>query len=312
MKLSLLAALAVAIFSLAVFAPNKSYACACGCDVFDVGTSSLFPSGHGGTSTFAEYDFMDQVHNWSGTKGSPSVNNDDKEIRSNFFLVGFEHMFHCGFGLMVEAPLTQRFFKTTDDNTGLIDNINHTAFGDVRIMGNYTGFSKDMSSGVLFGVKLPTGDWRFAGLDRDTSIGSGSTDLLLGAYHHGPVGSTDNFSYFVQALLQAPMAYQGGYRPGTDVNAAVGVSYGGFGGPTDKVKVSPVLQLIASTRTKDAGPNADPPDSGYERLLLSPGVQVDLGVVRLYGDVELPVYQRVNGNQLVAPALYKFIVSKSF
>ena len=31
-----------------------------------------------------------------------------------------------------------------------------------------------------------------------------------------------------------------------------------------------------------------------------PGVQVDLGKVRLYGDVELPIYQRVNGNQLVA------------
>jgi hypothetical protein len=309
MKPSIWAALS-ALLALILLAPSQSFACACGCDVFDVGTSSLFPSGHGGGSVFAEYDYMDQTHNWSGTSGSHAANNDDKEIRSNFFLAGFEYMFKCGFGVMVEAPVTERYFRT--DDGGTLNSFNHTAFGDLRIMGNYTGFSKDMSSGLLFGVKLPTGDWRYPGFDRDTEIGSGSTDLLLGAYHHGPVGSTDNWTYFAQVLLQAPMAYQGGYRPGTDVNGAFGVYYGPFSLDNDKVKVSPVMQLIASTRTRDGGVNADPPDSGYERLLLSPGVQIDTGVVRLYGDVELPVYQHVNGQQLTAPVLLKFIVSKSF
>jgi hypothetical protein len=221
-------------------------------------------------------------------------------------------MFHCGFGLMVEAPVTQRFFKTTDDDTGLIDHFSHTAFGDLRLMGVYSGFSPDMSTGIIFGAKLPTGDFKYSGFDRDTEIGSGSTDLLLGAYHRGALGNIDNWSYYAQVLWQAPLAYQDGYRPGQDVNGALGVVYSGFGNAAGTLKVAPVLQLIASTRTKDGGPNADPPDSGYERLMVSPGVQIDIKDLRLYADIEVPVYQRVNGNQLVAPALYKFIVSKSF
>ena len=308
MKSSALAAVAAVCLAIILFGPTRSFACACGCDVFDVGTSALFPSSHGGTSVFAEYDYMDQVHNWSGTKGSPSGANDDKEIRSNFTSIGVEHMFHCGLGLMVEAPVTQRYIRT--DDGGVLRSVNHTAFGDLRIMGDYTGFSKDMSSGVIFGAKLPTGDWKFSGLDRDTAIGSGSTDLILGAYHHGPLGPTANWSYYVQAMAQIPMAIQDHYRPGTDVNGAVGVYYGGFGGPDARVRVAPILQLIASTRTRDSGVNADPPNSGYERLMISPGVQIDLAGVRLYGDIELPVYQRVNGDQLVAPALFKFIVSR--
>ncbi len=42
-----------------------------------------------------------------------------------------------------------------------------------------------MSSGLSLGVKLPTGDWTYPNFDRDTSIGTGTTDLLLGGYHLG-------------------------------------------------------------------------------------------------------------------------------
>jgi hypothetical protein len=31
-----------------------------------------------------------------------------------------------------------------------------------------------------------------------------------------------------------------------------------------------------------------------------------------YGDVEIPVYQRVNGNQIVAPVLFKMVASYTF
>jgi hypothetical protein len=33
---------------------------------------------------------------------------------------------------------------------------------------------------------------------------------------------------------------------------------------------------------------------------------------KVYGDVEFPVYQRVNGNELIAPVQFKLIVSRSF
>jgi len=45
---------------------------------------------------------------------------------------------------------------------------------------------------------------------------------------------------------------------------------------------------------------------------LSPGVQVNTGQWRVYGDVELPVFQHVNGQQLTAPVLMKIAFSRSF
>ena len=309
MKLSF-SAIAGACAAIALLLPAQALACACGCDVFDVGTSALFPSGHGQGSVFGEYDYMDQNRNFSGTAHAPAADNDDKLIRSNFFTLGGEYMFHCGFGVMVEIPLTNRLFKT-DDGAG-VGSFDHTALGDIRLMGVYSGFSKDMTSGIIFGVKLPTGDFRYSGFDRDTSIGSGSTDLLLGGYHFGQIDAVGDWTYYGQILWQAAMAYQDGYRPGQDLNGAVGVYYRGLKWGGNAFKVAPVLQLIASTRTLDAGPESDRPNSGYQRLMVAPGLQLDTPNVRLYGDVEFPIYQHVNGNQLVAPALFKLIVSKSF
>ena len=307
MTIKLFAAACAAIL---LILPAQALACACGCDVFDVGTSALFPSGHGQGSVFGEYDYMDQNQNFSGTSKAPAANNDDKLIRSNFFTLGGEYMFHCGFGVMVEVPVTNRLFKA-DDGSG-VGSFNHTALGDIRLMGVYSGFSKDMTSGIIFGVKLPTGDFRYTGFDRDTSIGSGSTDLLLGGYHVGQFDAIGDWTYYAQALFQIPLAYQDGYRPGQSTNIAAGVYYRGLKWGGDKFKVSPVLQLIGSNRTRDAGPASDAPNSGYQRLMVAPGLQLDTPDWRLYGDMELPVYQHVNGNQLVAPALFKVIVSKSF
>ena len=45
---------AVLLFAMLV-APSVGWACACGCGVFDVGTSSMFPEGPGGMA-FVEYD----------------------------------------------------------------------------------------------------------------------------------------------------------------------------------------------------------------------------------------------------------------
>ncbi len=44
----------------------------------------------------------------------------------------------------------------------------HSALGDIRIEGMYTGFSDDMSTGVRFGVKLASGDFTYSNFDRDT------------------------------------------------------------------------------------------------------------------------------------------------
>jgi hypothetical protein len=180
----------------------------------------------------------------------------------------------------------------------------------MRIQGVYTGFSPDMSTGLTFGLKVPTGDWTNSGFDRDTEIGSGSTDALIGAYHRGAILSSESFSYFVQDLLDQPFLTQGGYRPGTENDAAVGAYYNGWslGG----VRVTPVAEVENSYRSRDRGWAANPINSGYERILLTPGIEFDYKKVMVFFDVGFPVYQFVEGNQLVTSALYKVSVSYMF
>jgi hypothetical protein len=70
--------------------------------------------------------------------------------------------------------------------------------------------------------------------------------------------------------------------------------------------------MLVSLRASDRGLNADPADSGYSRLIFSPGVEVAMGDWALYGDVEIPIFQYYNGDQLAAPYAVKVILSHAF
>jgi hypothetical protein len=301
--------LLILIFSNLNFLQSCSWACACGCGIFDVGTSSMFPSSQGGIAFF-DYDFMDQTHNWSKASKSFDGNNPDKQIRTTFMNTGLRYMFDRRWGIQAELPYDHRNFKTTDDGTGNIVSFGHYAVGDMRIQGIYTGFSTDMSTGLTFGFKLPTGDWTYSHFDRDTEVGSGSTDALFGAYHRGNISSDNSLGYFIQDHWDQPFLTQGGYLPGTENNAAAGFYYNGFS--VAGVKITPVAEILNSYRSRDRGWAANTPNSGYERILLSPGIELDYKKMMLYFDVGFPVYQYMNGNQLVASAIYKVSISYMF
>jgi len=66
-------------------------------------------------------------------------------------------------------------------------------------------------------------------------------------------------------------------------------------------RVGLLLQMNALYRGRDSGVNAEPEDSGGKSLFVSPGVSVGLTKdTRAYGFFQLPIYQYVNGVQLVA------------
>ncbi len=247
-------------------APNTGRPCACGCGFFDVGTASMFPSGQGGMA-FLEYDYQDQNVNWSGHSHAPSENNDDKAIQTHFITAGLQYMFNRKWGLQVEVPYANRTFTVTGGQSGRDQiTLNWGDLGDIRVRGIYTGFSPEMSSGLSFGVKLPTGNYTyndaFNDVDRDTEIGTGSTDILLGGFTRQKLG--------------------GGFDSGANASG---------------------------------GANSEPengPKSGFERILLSPGLEIDLHPWRLYTDAEFPIYQHMTGNQLVAPVLFKVSLSYAF
>jgi hypothetical protein len=293
---------------LSLLAASEAQACACGCGVFSVGTSALLPEGEGG-SAYLEYDLLNQTENWSGASSSPAALNDDKNIRSDFYTAGFQYMFNRDWGVNLAVPYTDRLFITEDG--GSLNSFHHDTLGDVRLMAMYSGFSDDMSSGLEFGLKFATGDYTYRGIDRDTSIGTGTTDLLLGAYRQMNLDAGNLWTAFGQLHYDRAFAEHRGYRPGDELDGAAGVYYSGwqFG---RKATLAPVMQLLVSDRLRDTGVNADNPDTGYLRVLAAPGLELDLGKTRFYADVEFPLYQDVNGQQLVGPRQYKLIAAFSF
>ena len=328
------APLAAALLS-AVFAPAAAQACACGCGVFDVGDNALIPmtSDHGVT-VFYRFSSMVQDRNHENGHAADPADNSDKRIATDFHTFGAQVRIAPMWTVMAELPVYARRFTTTGSDAqgnDVVETVPLTAAGDAMVRLTWSGLARDMQTGLSVGVKLPTGRWHATtdsygnpAYDRDTLPGTGSTDLLVGAYH---VGQTPlkGLGWFAQAQYQFAVATQDGYRPGNEFDGGLGLRYdlAEVGG----VHISPVLQLLGSVRARDGGVNSDPYNSGYQRLLIAPGVRVALTRrLTVYGDVELPIAQYVNaasaadiaaGNadsrgQLVAPVQFKLQVSYGF
>lgn len=283
---------------------SPTLACACGCGIFDVATSSMLPHGQGGM-VWLEWDYQDQNRSRHGDSAAPAAANEDKDIRTGFYTLGFQYFFDRSWGLRIELPAADRHLATADAS------YDWAALGDIRIRGVYAGFSEDQSIGVDFGLKLPTGNFTHGGVDRDTQIGTGSTDILLGGFYRTALSGRPDWTFFAQVAADLPVLTRDDYRPGFEANGAAGVYYTGF--TFHGMRISPVAQVIVAYRAPDGGDNsAHPTASGYQRVLLSPGVELDMHPFSIYADVELPVYEYFRGNQLAAPALFKLSLSYSF
>lgn len=290
--------------------PGIAHACACGCGVFDVATSSMLPNGPGGM-VYLQFAYQNQDQNWSGWSKAPDYDNGDKKIETEFLTPGVQYMFNSSWGAQVKLPYDFRYFKGTDD-AGNIASHNWSQLGDLRIEGIYTGFFADMSAGVTFGLKLPTGDFNVdpSLVDRDTQIGTGSTDILLGGFYRGNITQDEKWDWFAQTMLDVPTLIQDQYRPGVELDTAAGIDYKGI--TWGKMRITPLAQAIVSYRSSDSGAASDPGNTGYERLLLSPGVEFHVYPVTVYTDVEFPVLQHLNGDQLAAPLMVKVSASYMF
>ena len=336
------AALLLSFVPLVGLTTTAALACACGCSVFDVGGLNMPQEQDHGGQVFLEYWSGDQNENYIGTSRASAAANSDKEINTQWYNVGFAYNFNRDWGVMVRIPTVNRTLTTDTGAYAGIASFNSKDVGDIEIMGIYTGFFKDMSTGLIFGVKLPTGTFDAPGLDRDTQIGTGSTDLMLGAFHRGLLSGDNAWQYFMQAMWRQPFLYQAvadpqgffdgnpgvvqTYYPGMQIDGAIGVNYNNLYHVLGLDKITPLGQVILSHRANDTGTGADPLNSGFDRVMLSPGVEftkvVDEAnnrVVKLYFDVEIPVYYRANAGdnagtegQLVAPYLIKLVGSYNF
>ncbi|HEY1793437.1 MAG TPA: hypothetical protein VGG34_11010 [Opitutaceae bacterium] len=297
----------------ALILPGRARACACGCGIYEVGTASMLP-GQTGSMLFLNYAYQDQDQNWSGSSEAPAADNPDRDIRTSFYTFAYQQVFNTHWSLRAELPYEQRHFETTGGASGQdLVSLDFGGVGDARVEGIYTTTSR--SDGVIFGLKLPTGSYTrndaYGDIDRDTEIGSGSTDALIGGFHRFTLGSDYRWTEYVQGLVDAPLATQAGYRPGTELDGAVGVYYTGWfmGG----LEVAPIAEMKVAFRGRDTGPGASSPvASGYSRLLAAPGIELNARPFKVSVQLTIPVCQRFTGNQLVAPVGVSLSTAYSF
>jgi len=337
-----LVATIVSFVPLVGFATTAARACACGCSVFDVGGLDLPQEEDHGGRVFLEYWSGNQTENYIGSSRASGNLNSDKQITTQWVNAGFSYNFNRDWGVMVRIPTVNRTLVTDTGAYGGILPFNSKDIGDVEVMGMYTGFFKDMSTGVIFGLKLPTGTYTAPGLDRDTQIGSGSTDLLFGAFHRGLLSGDNAWQYFSQIMYRQPFLFKAAadpqgffdgnagvvqtYFPGAQIDGSAGIVYNNWYHVLGLDKITPLAQVIVSHRDHDTGTGADPFNSGFDRVMLSPGVEftkvVDEAnnrVVKVYADIEVPIYYRANAannagtdGQLVAPYLIRAVASYNF
>lgn len=189
--------------------------------------------------------------------------------------------------------------------------------GDIKLLGNYQGFLPTRNLGVQFGVKLPTGryggenedgvtaghpvhfhDGPAAGDALDTSLqaGTGSTDLIVGAYYYQAV--SQDFDAFVNGQFQAAVtqrldASDADFRPGNLASMSFGLRYEAH------ANWVPQLQINLQHKSADQGALADHPDSAGTVAYLSPGISASLGKhIQAYAFVQVPVYSHLSGYQL--------------
>ena len=302
--------------------PTSVLACAsCGCTLSSDWESQGFTV-HSGLKVDVRYDYLnqDQLRHGTGkisaTNASQMVTStgDPQEVekytRNNYLTMGLDYTFSANWGINVQLPFISRSHSTLGVNSngsypavGAYDS-KISGLGDVKVIGRYQGFTPQHNSGIMFGLKLPTGSHTKTGtstdpvnpgdvalIDRGLQPGTGTTDALLGAYYFDSLSK--NWDYFTQATVQTALNSKDDYKPGTGYNINLGVRYMGF------AEVMPQLQLNTRYVEHDTGVNADQTSTGGTLAYLSPGLVVPITKqASVYGFVQLPIYQNVRGVQL--------------
>lgn len=304
-RAALLGLTAPALLSL----PTAAQACAsCGCTL----TADWLSQGlaaQPGTTLTLRYDYIPQTTLRSGTdrvnRGAIDLPTDREIERYTYnhsLTVTLDHQFANDFGLDVQLPLLTRPHSTIAEDTAEPSHSDTRGIGDLRVVGRWQGLSTPGSvTGIEAGVVLPTGRFKQtfdAGpeegeeVDRGLQPGTGTVQAVFGAYHLGAI--SPELGYFVQATGQAALTDRDGYKPGSFVQASAALNF------THWRNVTPQLQISYRKTWRDSGPNSDRPNSGGEQVNIAPGLSAKLGTkVVGFTYVELPLYTRVNGYQLV-------------
>jgi hypothetical protein len=319
---------------LAPLAPSGALACAtCGCSLSTDAAMGL--SSDSGWRVSLQYDFIDQsqlrtngdaisepqVANINNGGGSQEV---ERQTINRYTTFGVSYSPSSDWNVRVLVPYIDRSHTTFGSSSNPlspsdVSGSTLTGLGDIRFVASYQGLLPTHNLGIQFGVKVPTGAYgggpgengnnvgrgyiNFnsgpnAGSPVDTSLqpGTGSTDVILGAYFYQPV--SQNFDAFVTGQFQSAVAKKldqpgADYRPGNSENLSFGVRY------EADPSIVPQIQVNLTHKSADQGFLADTTDTAGVVAYLSPGVTVRaLQNIYVYGFVQVPLYSKLSGYQL--------------
>ena len=182
-----------------------------------------------------------------------------------------------------------------------------SSLGDIRLIGAYQGILPTHNLGVQLGVeKLPTGrygtavdfrDGPDAGMPLDASLqpGTGSTDIIVGAYYYQAI--SQDFDLFANGQFQGAVRHHmdapgNDYRPGNSTTVSFGLRY------ENNPKWVPQLQVNLLHKSRDQGALADIQSTAGNVAYISPGLTAAVWRLQMFGFVQVPVYSNLYGYQL--------------
>ena len=298
--------LAASFATLAFASSTDAFACSsCGCTLNSDWSSQGISTGEGTRfdirfDYFKQSDYRNGSSSVSRSKIPVGTEVQDTTINRNLTL-GLDHSFNQDWAINLLLPIFNRSHGTYGEDGDYPDpaaliTSSSKGIGDLRVTGRYQGLSADRSSGITFGLKLPTGETNDtfkdgSPLDRGLQLGTGTTDLLLGGYYFGSINR--DWDYFAQATVQIAINKHNDFRPGNGLNATAGVRYMGF------ESFIPQLQFNTRIEKRESGAEADVDNSGATLIYISPGVTVPINkTVQAFGFIQVPIYQHVNGYQI--------------
>ena len=236
---------AAAGLSLAV-ASQDVFACAtCGCTLS--ADAAMGYASDPGWRLNLEYDYLHQDQLRDGTHAVSSVPDGtelERDTLNRYVTADLNYRPNADWNIDLKVPYVLRTHSTygevyADQPMPALSTSRSSSLGDIRLIGSYQGFLPAHNFGVQFGVKLPTGrygtDVNFNGgpkqgtpLDASLQPGTGSTDLIVGAFYFRPI--SENIDLVLNGQFQSAVKEKldqpgNDYRPGNSATLSAGLRY---------------------------------------------------------------------------------------
>ena len=257
---------------------------------------------------------MDLLYSYSRADTLRSGSNKiagDHEVENKMVAAILDYTRDENWGVMLHLPFITRSHEHNDSH----DHNLGPHLGDAKVIGRYRwslAEANHAGMGVKFGLKLNTGKKDSISTQTATpQPGNGSTDLIMGVFWHQSTPGSD-WSWFAQGTLQDSIKSGATFTPGNQINLDGGTRY------ALNSKLSGLLQLNAQWNDTDSGSSAaltpaGTASSGGKSLAIAPGLSYAITPsTRLYGLLQLPLYQYVNGEQLTASSSFSLGLSHRF